>query len=291
MFDTSRFAEIEKNPSGFRLLERIPFSAEDSFPITLHPTAGDEVALALIDFETTGLNLADAEVIEIGLVQVAYSPSLGKITEITEITSQFECPKKAISAEITGITGITNEMVAGQRIDDAHVTRIINSSKILIAHNAAFDRAFFDIRFPALADRVWACSIKDIDWRAHGFESAKLEYLLLKTGYFYDGHRAAIDCLAMVQLFAAVPKALPELLKNTQQTDYKIMAKGVSYADREVVKKRSYRWDGENRYWWTIVSEDDYLAEKTFLDALCGTASAKNIFQAIALTSRYSARY
>ena len=291
MFDTSRFAEIEKNPSGFRLLERIPFSAEDSFPITLHPTAGDEVALALIDFETTGLNLADAEVIELGLVQVAYSPSLGKITEITEITSQFECPKKAISAEITGITGITNEMVAGQRIDDAHVTRIINSSKILIAHNAAFDRAFFDIRFPALADRVWACSIKDIDWRAHGFESAKLEYLLLKTGYFYDGHRAAIDCLAMVQLFAAVPKARPELLKNTQQTDYKIMAKGVSYADREVVKKRSYRWDGENRYWWTIVSEDDYIAEKTFLDALCGTTTAKNILQPIALTSRYIARY
>lgn len=289
MFDTSRFAEIEKNPSGFRLLEAIPFSAEDSFPITLHPAAGDEVALALIDFETTGLNLADAEVIELGLVQVAYSPSRGQITAITEISSQLECPKQPISTEITGITGITNAMVAGQRIDDAHVTRIIENSKVLIAHNATFDRSFFDRRFPALADRLWACSVQDIDWRAHGFESAKLEYLLLKAGYFYEGHRAAIDCLAMVQLFAAVPTALPELLHNAEQTRYKIIAKGVSYADREAVKTRGYRWDGAHRYWWTSLSEQDCTAEQTFLDALCGAASVKNIFQVIERTSRYKA--
>ena len=245
--------------------------------------------MALLDFETTGFTAGSDEVIEIGLVQVAYSPSLGKITEIIEISSQLECPKQTISELITDVTGITNEMVAGKRIDDAHVARIVNSSNVLIAHNAQFDRAFFDIRFPEMANKVWACSVKDIDWRAHGFESAKLEYLLLKNGYFYDGPRAATDCLAMVQLFESVPNALPELLANAQKASFKILAKGVSYADREVVKKRGYRWDGDNRHWWTIVSEDAYAEEKAFLNALCGMAAAKNVFEKISPSSRHIA--
>lgn len=287
MFDTNRFAEIQANPSRFRLLEQIPLSAEDRCPIKLRETVGDEIALALLDFETTGFTPGRDEVIELGLVQVAYSPSLEKITEIIEITSQLECPKQTISELITSITGISNEMVAGKRIDDAHVARIVNSSNVLIAHNAQFDRAFFDIRFPEMANKVWACSVKDIDWRRHGFESAKLEYLLLKNGYFYDGHRAATDCLAMVQLFASVPNALPELLANAQKASFKILAKGVSYADREVVKKRGYRWDAENRYWYTIVSDDEYAEETIFLNELCGSASSKNIIEAISPTARY----
>ena len=289
MFDINRFAEIQANPSRFRLLEQIPLSAEDLYPIKLRETVGDEIALALLDFETTGFTPGRDEVIELGLVQVAYSPSLEKITEIIEITSQLECPKQTISELITSITGISNEMVAGKRIDDAHVARIVNSSNVLIAHNAQFDRAFFDIRFPEMANKVWACSVKDIDWRRHGFESAKLEYLLLKNGYFYDGHRAATDCLAMVQLFESVPNALPELLANAQKASFKILAKGVSYADREVVKKRGYRWDGDNRHWWTIVSEDAYAEEKAFLNTLCGMAAAKNVFEKISPSSRYIA--
>lgn len=287
MFDTKRFDEIEQTPSRFRLLEKIPFTAEDSFPIRLCERVGDEINLALIDFETTGFTAGENEVIEIGIVQVGYSPSLRIITEVIEITSQLECPTKAISAEITRVTGITNDMVAGQRIDDAHVARIIKSSNVLIAHNAQFDRAFFDIRFPGMADRLWACSVKDINWREHGFESAKLEYLLLKNGYFYDGHRAATDCLAMIQLFAVVPNALHELLENAQKTSYRILAKGVGYADREVVKKRGYRWDGDSRHWWTIVPEDHYALEKSFLDKLCGSAATKNVFEVITASSRY----
>ena len=289
MFDTKRFDEIEQTPSRFRLLEQIPLSAEDSFPIRLCERAGDEINLALIDFETTGFTAGENEVIEIGIVQVAYSPSLRIITEVIEITSQLECPTKAISAEITRVTGITNEMVAGQRIDDAHVERIIKSSDVLIAHSAEFDRAFFDIRFPDMGDCLWACSVKDINWREHGFESAKLEYLLLKNGYFYDGHRAATDCLAMVQLFSVVPNALHELLENAQNTSYKILAKGVGYADREVVKSRGYRWDRDSRHWWTIVSEYDYADEKAFLDELCGSASSKNLFEKVCQNSRYAA--
>lgn len=59
-----------------------------------------------------------------------------------------------------------------------------------------------------------------MNWRAHGFESAKLEYLLLKNGYLYDDYRDATDCLTMVQLFAVVPNALHDLLVNAQKISY-----------------------------------------------------------------------
>lgn len=288
MFNINRIPEIKENPERFRLLERIPYSANDSFPIHIHDTVGDEITLALIDFETTGFTAGINEVIELGMVQVAYSPSIRKITAIKEILSQFEQPITEISQEITAITGITNEMVAGQSIDDAHVARLVNESVILIAHNASFDRSFWDIRFKGMADRVWACSVKDIDWYAIGFESAKLEYLLLKNGYFYDGHRAATDCLAMVQLFEAVPNSLHEAIQAAKQVSVKILAKGVAYADREIVKKRGYRWDADSKYWWFIVTDENYDEEKLFLDKLCGSGKHKNEFVVIKPCERYS---
>lgn len=288
MFDIGRITEIEKTPERFRLLEAIPFTAEDAFPIHLHSTVGDEINLALVDFETTGFTAGLNEPIEIGLVQVAYSPSIRKITSIIEIISQFECPEKPINEEITHITGITNEMVAGHTFDDAHIARIANGSKLMIAHNAGFDRSFWDLRFKGMAELTWACSVKDIDWYAAGFESAKLEYLLFKNGYFYDGHRAATDCLAMVQLFECVPNALHELLQAAQQVSVKILAKGVAYDDREVVKKRGYRWDAEKKYWWAVVSEADYSEEKAWLDALCGGGKHKNEFVVVKPNERYS---
>lgn len=290
MFDLQRIQEIQDNPKRFRLLEEIPYSADDAFPIQIHPAAGDEITIALIDLETTGFNAGADEIIEIGLVQVAYSPTVRKITSIIEITSQFEQPSKPISELVTNITGITNDMVAGKKIDDAHVARIFNSSELIIAHNARFDRSFSDIRFKALANKLWACSVKDIDWYAIGFESAKLEYLLLKNGYFYGGHRAATDCLAMVALFEAVPNALPELLQSANKASFKIEAKGVGYNDREVVKGRGYKWNADGKFWWHIVSEDDYTEEKAFLDQLCGANKHRNTFISIPLNERYSSQ-
>lgn len=56
-----------------------------------------------------------------------------------------------------------------------------------------------------------------------------------------------------------------------------------------VVKKCGYRWDVANRYWYTIVSDDEYAVETAFLNALCGTAAAKNVFEKISPSSRHIA--
>ena len=39
---------------------------------------------------------------------------------------------------------------------------------LVIAHNAAFDRPFLERRLPIFAEKHWACSRFDVDWKASG---------------------------------------------------------------------------------------------------------------------------
>src|SRR5690606_31756979 len=67
---------------------------------------------------------------------------------------------------------------------------------LVIAHNAAFDRPMLEKHWPVFADKHWACSLADIDWKSEGLGSARLDYLLMRQGWFHDGHRALADAMA-----------------------------------------------------------------------------------------------
>jgi DNA polymerase-3 subunit epsilon len=62
--------------------------------------------------------------------------------------------------------------VAGQRIDEAAVTAIVDGAVILIAHNSGFDRKFAERYWPVFEHKAWGCSATEIDSRAHGFAGA-----------------------------------------------------------------------------------------------------------------------
>ena len=95
----------------------------------------------LLDFETTGLDTTKDEVIELGMVKFSYS-GRGEVTAVVDTFSSFNQPSKSIPSEVTALTGITNEMVSGQRIDPDAVSSFVSNSDFVIAHNANFDRKF-----------------------------------------------------------------------------------------------------------------------------------------------------
>jgi DNA polymerase III epsilon subunit-like protein len=66
----------------------------------------------------------------------------GRITGVRDTFSAFNEPSEPIPPEITALTGITDDMVAGHRIDGATVTGFVEDAVIVIAHNAGFDRKF-----------------------------------------------------------------------------------------------------------------------------------------------------
>jgi DNA polymerase-3 subunit epsilon len=69
----------------------------------------------MLDVETTGLDTARDEIIELAMVKFTYLPD-DRIARITDIFSSFSEPQNPIPAEITDLTSITDEMVLGYRI-------------------------------------------------------------------------------------------------------------------------------------------------------------------------------
>ena len=103
--------------------------------------AGQEVRTGvLLDTETTGLDHVKDEIIEPGMVKFDYTGD-GRIVGV-DTFSAFNEPSVPISAEVTALTGITDEMVAGHRFDDTAIAAFAENAVIVIAHNSGFDRKF-----------------------------------------------------------------------------------------------------------------------------------------------------
>ena len=100
----------------------------------------------MLDVETTGLDTARDEIIELAMVKFTYLPD-DRIARITDVFSSFNEPQNPIPAEITELTGITDEMVLGHRIDPDAVAAFASDAVSVIAHSASFDRKF--------AERYW----------------------------------------------------------------------------------------------------------------------------------------
>lgn len=250
----------------------------------------------VLDTETTGLDSKTESIIELAMLSVLVDAATGLPVGPVSIYESFEDPGKPIPPQITEITGIDDSMVQGQRIDDAAVHDLVAQADLVVAHNAGFDRPFVEARFPVFASKAWGCSFQGIDWKKEGSGSAKLEFLASERGWFYDAHRAQVDCHALLQVLAS-PLAdgqtgLSRLLAGAGQTRYKLRATGAPFEAKDKLKARGYRWDGEGRVWWCSLASDALLdAECAWLRAeVYGARSARVQIEALDSRVQYSSR-
>lgn len=91
----------------------------------------------VFDLETTGLDVENDSIIEIGALKV-------RDGKVTDRFMEFLKPDVPISPMITGITGITNEMVRTARDTEDIVCDFVNfcEEHILVGHNIMFDYRF-----------------------------------------------------------------------------------------------------------------------------------------------------
>jgi len=262
------------------------------------PPAGNSKIGILLDFETTGLDTANDEVIEIGMVKFTYS-DLGEVTAVVDIFSSFNQPSKSIPPEITALTGITDEIVKGHRIDADALTSFVSDADIVIAHNANFDRKFAERSWSIFAEKCWGCSANEIEWRKHGFDGSRLGYLLAGAGYFHEAHRAVEDCQALLEILAQKPPkthqtALCVLLERARRTTFRIWAERSPFDLKGELKRRGYRWndgnDGRPKAWYVDVSEDQRDKELKFLKQNIYQRDVDLYTQSVTAASRFSVR-
>jgi DNA polymerase-3 subunit epsilon len=198
----------------------------------------------ILDVETTGLDTAKDEIVELGMVKFTYLPD-DRIARITGVFSSFNEPQNPIPAEITDLTGITDEMVRGHRIDPDAVAAFASDAVIVIAHNASFDRKFAERYWPLFEQRPWACSATEVEWRKHGFDGSRLGYLLAGVGLLHQAHRAIDDCRALVEILACDlsktnRSALAALLERARRKTMRIWAEQSPFELKDELKKRGY---------------------------------------------------
>lgn len=273
-----------------KLSRRRQFCAPDGTPA--------KIGIAL-DIETTGLNAASDEIIELGMVKFTFSAD-GRVFDVVEEFSALRDPSIPIPAEVSELTGIGADMVAGQRIDVDEVERFIADAVLVIAHGAAFDRPFCEGLIPGFVDKHWACSYTEIDWQARRHRGSKLTYLLNDIGLFYEGHRALDDSYALLEVLAATtPKAagpaLDALLQTARKATVRVWAQAAPFEHKDALKARGYRWsDGSGnapRAWWKDVEEATAEAELAFLrSAVYHNADVDLLTKRITSLQRFSAR-
>lgn len=227
----------------------------------------------ILDTETTGLNHSKEEIIEIGLIAFTFDDQ-GSIGDVTGIYGGLHQPGKPIPTEIVKLTGITDDMVAGQKIDIEAVETLVAPADLIIAHNAGFDRPFCEVFSRGFCNKAWACSNAEIDWSARGFEGTKLGYLVGQAGYFHDGHRAVDDCFALLEVLdrkveGDYSSPFAELYRASQQSRVRIFAENSPYDLKDHLKARGYRWSdgsgGRPKSWWIEVDEAALADELDYL--------------------------
>jgi ATP-dependent DNA helicase DinG len=100
---------------------------------------GFEDEIAIVDIETTGYDCDRDHVIEI-------AAAILRGPEVVDTFDALVDPLVPIPAEITKLTGITAEMVAGQPAVESAVARLREfvGDRDIVAHNVAFDRSFLE---------------------------------------------------------------------------------------------------------------------------------------------------
>jgi DNA polymerase III subunit epsilon len=268
-YELERMAALLESSGGYRILRRL------ELPSVYNVPDGTPTRRAVfLDLETTGLDPAADEIVEIAMVPFDFS-SDGRIFSVHEPFGRFRDPGRPIPPEVVALTGITDEMVAGSSIEPDQVAAFLGPAVVVIAHNASFDRRFAERFCGAFAHLPWACSWSEAPWEAEGFTGGtRLSHLATAYGFFHDGHRAVHDAYAGVEILSRVlprsgRRGLDVLLESARAPRWRIRAIGAPFELRGALKARGYRWDpgddGRTRAWFVDVPDGALENERTFL--------------------------
>ena len=157
----------------------------------------------VVDIETTGGRAPAHRITEIGAVKVQRG-------QIVDRWQSLINPERPIPAFITGLTGISNDMVAGAPVfaDIADEFEAFMSDGIFVAHNVRFDYGFIAAEYARLERRFrhpQLCTCQSMRAFFKGLPSYGLANLCREFRIPLDAHhRAMCDAEAAAQLLLLV---------------------------------------------------------------------------------------
>jgi len=227
--------------------------------------------VCVIDTETTGLDTDACEIIELGY-QIIEFDSNGHFYNVLAARNYLQEPQGEISAEVTKVTGLTMKDVKGQSIPWQEVEKELADIQLCVAHNAGFDRPVVERYSDVFVNKIWGCSVAQIDWLNLADVGSKAqEFLCWKVGQFYYGaHRALDDVQALSELLS-IPiseqqnPAFHYLLQAVRVSKSLIKATGAPFDVKDALRSRGYRWNVSERVWQKVLDDSKMQEELAWL--------------------------
>lgn len=215
-----------------------------------------------LDAETTGLDLVNDRITELGLVMWD-----SESKQPVRIGGFLINTPKEITEEITKLTGITRAMLDKYGVNEkqAFETTIssLNGADYIIAHNGAdFDKVLLENwasrENTALPVKTWIDSKSDLPAEAYG-RSASLKYMACDHGFLYDAHRAVSDVLAMLKILSLYD--VDKVVERAKQPTVYIQAL-VTFDNNKLAKERGYHWKPETKQWIKPIKQNELEQEQ-----------------------------
>ena len=180
----------------------------DLFQTSAQARAFDERALAelsytVFDTETTGLNPSEGdEIIQIGALRIVNGRLLRQ-----ESFEQLVDPRRPLDRASAAIHGIRPEALAGQPtiLEVLPVFHAFARDTVLVAHNAAFDMRFLQLKEAASGLRFEQPVLDTLllsAWLQPNQESHRLEAIAERMGVAVTGRHTALgDAMVTAEVF------------------------------------------------------------------------------------------
>ncbi|MEX0587767.1 MAG: 3'-5' exonuclease [Cyanobium sp.] len=203
--------------------------------------------LLILDTETTGLDPATAQCIEVGAV-LFHVPTRAVLSQVSFLLPAAGNPAEHVNRIPAAVSRLAQPWQAGLQ----HFEALLAAADAVLAHNAAFDAQWFGRDPLPSISKPWICSMEDIHWPAERQLRATPSVRDLALAYgvpVWAAHRALTDCTYLVQVLERC-SLLEDLLVAAMEPRLLFRA-NLSYSERHRAKEAGFRWNDPVRGAWS----------------------------------------
>ena len=212
--------------------------------------------IVFLDTETTGLSETD-KIIELGLISCSCCLKTGRLLSIDKTYTATEDPGHPLNEKIIELTGLTDEQIQDTNFNEEEIKKFLRGARLIVSHNAAFDRPFFERRFPRLKNLSWGCTL-NLEWNNYLPGSKRsLASLMNSSGYTFTAHRAVNDALAVIWLMYVHPEAFKDLLSTVKNGWSKVILQiqNVTGSIFKELIRSAYKPSTDRHYWYRFIPQ------------------------------------
>jgi len=218
-----------------------------------------------LDFETTGLDPIKDTVIEVGAVIWCTERRCPLLIDNYFVNDGVT----KVSSFISSLNGIfqsdIDEFGVPYKEGFYRLNNLVEKVEVVVAHNGErFDKKFFNswankVDHTEISSVPWLDTLTDIEYPAC-CSSRKLTYLAADHGFLNPfAHRAVFDVLTMLIVLDKYP--IEETIRLMKE-DTVLIEAVVSYAEKDLAREKSFKWDPAKRKWLRSMKFSKWQAEE-----------------------------